>query len=131
MVTHFEVNVAENLPPVMMNSGKIEQVLINLIINAGQAADKENSWIRMTADKQGEHVLISVEDNGAGIPDAIQERIFEPFFTTRARESGIGLGLATSQRIIEEHNGQISFHSTYGQGTSFTVQFPIYQGEDR
>ncbi len=129
MVKEFEVNVVENLPLVMMNSGKIEQVLINLIINAGHAADKDDSWIRVSAGRDAEHgnmLLLAVEDNGAGISKDILDRIFEPFFTTRARESGIGLGLAISQRIIEEHHGEISVQSTQGQSTCFTVQLPIY-----
>lgn len=132
MVKQFEVNVTDNLPLVMMNSGKIEQMLINLIINAGQAADKENSWIRVSASRDPEYanmLLLSVEDNGTGIPEEILDRIFEPFFTTRARESGTGLGLAISQRIIEEHHGKISVHSTREQRTCFTVQLPICKEE--
>ncbi|MDJ0761634.1 MAG: 7TM diverse intracellular signaling domain-containing protein [Myxococcota bacterium] len=126
-VKAFEVDVADDLPLVKMNAGKIEQVLINLVINAGHAADKEQSWVRLTAKRSetdAGRVEIQVQDNGAGIPKENQERIFEPFFTTKADESGTGLGLAISHQIIEDHGGSIHVESTLGQGTTFTIRLP-------
>ncbi len=129
MVKRFDVKVASRLQPVNMNPGRIEQVLINMVINAGQAADKEDSWVTLTArpgikaaDKAWVEIL--VEDNGAGIPDDIRDQIFEPFFTSKGRDMGTGLGLSISQKIIEEHGGTIAVDSTPGEGTCFTIRLP-------
>lgn len=128
MVRHFDVTVAEALPPVRMNPGKIEQVLINLVINAGQAADKEDSRVtldvRRAPDDDGV-LRITVEDNGAGIPEENLGRIFEPFYTSKGREEGTGLGLSISQRIIEQHDGTIDVTSVPGEGTRFTIRLPL------
>jgi PAS domain S-box-containing protein len=127
MVKRLDVELAEGLPPVLMNAGQIEQVLINLLINAGHAADKEASWVkvsaRVAAGAQG-GVELRVEDNGAGIPEANLERIFEPFYTSKGREQGTGLGLSISHRIVEEHGGTIDVQSTVGEGSCFTVWLP-------
>ncbi|MFC1609660.1 PAS domain S-box protein, partial [Myxococcota bacterium] len=127
MVKRFEIEVAESLPPVQMNIGKIEQVLINLLINAGHAADKEDSWVKLSARPSTDNdawVELQVEDNGSGIPEDNLEQIFEPFFTSKGRDQGTGLGLSISQRIIEEHGGKIRVESKLGQGTCFFVLLP-------
>ena len=127
MVRRFDVDIADGLPAVPMNVGRIEQVLVNLLINAGQAADKEQSWVKLTARLAGERerwVELRVEDNGAGIPEDKLEQIFEPFFTSKGREQGTGLGLSISQRIVEEHGGRLQVESKLGQGTCFTVLLP-------
>jgi PAS domain S-box-containing protein len=125
-VKRFDVEVAETLPSVRMNAGKIEQVIINLLINAGQAADKEASWVKLVvrATDAGHAVELRVEDNGAGIPADSLEQIFEPFFTTKGRETGTGLGLAISQQIVEEHGGTLEVTSEVGAGSTFTVRLP-------
>jgi signal transduction histidine kinase len=125
MVSRFDVEIEPDLPPVMMNAGKIEQVLINLVINAGQAGDKEDSWVRLEA-RAGPRatVRIIVEDNGTGIPEEHRDTIFDPFFTTKGRETGTGLGLAISHRIIEDHDGTITVESTLGEGTRFAIDLP-------
>ena len=126
MVKSMDVYVEEGLPPVTVNEGKIEQVLINLVINAGQAADKDDSWVKLSAHKgEGDTIDIIVEDNGAGIPEASLEQIFEPFYTSKGRDAGTGLGLSISQRIINEHGGDIAVASEEGVGTMFTVRLPI------
>lgn len=126
MVKRFDVDVADRLPQVKMNVGKIEQVLINLLINAGQAADKEASFVKLTvrATDAGDAVEILVEDNGTGIPAESLEQIFEPFYTTKGRETGTGLGLAISAQIVDEHGGLIEVTSEVGVGSSFTVRLP-------
>ncbi len=132
MVKNLTVSVADTLPPVMMNAGKIEQVLINLIINAGQAADKENSWVKLTAQPHPElsdWLRLTVADNGSGIPESIRDQIFDPFFTTKGRDSGTGLGLAISHRIVEEHEGRMDLQSMEGEGTTFTIDLPAYREE--
>jgi PAS domain S-box-containing protein len=126
MVKTLEVTVAPDLPPVTMHAGKIEQVLINLLINAGQAADKEDSHVRLSARRGTPGtVCLVVEDNGSGIPEALKNQIFDPFFTTKGREQGTGLGLAISHRIIEDHGGSITVDGTQGEGTRFTIVLPI------
>jgi PAS domain S-box-containing protein len=124
-VQRLDVEIADALPPVRMNAGKIEQVLINLLINAGHAADKEESWVKVSARPGAEGwVTLLVEDNGAGIPGDDLEQIFEPFYTSKGRDQGTGLGLSISQRIIEEHGGRIRVASTPGEGSCFTVLLP-------
>ena len=134
MVRNFSIQIEEDLPPIPINTGKIEQVIINLLLNAGQACDKPDSIIILSAsrthsaDRDG--ILITVEDNGAGIPENLLATIFDPFFSTKTRDSGTGLGLAISQRIVEEHGGRIMVKSTVGKGTIFTVILPFeYEGD--
>jgi signal transduction histidine kinase len=126
MVKELRVDVAPELPPVKMNAGKIEQVLINLLINAGQAADKADSFVALHARAVDERKAIElvVEDNGGGIAKESLEQIFEPFFTTKGRETGTGLGLSISQQIVEEHRGRIEVTSELGRGSRFTVRLP-------
>jgi signal transduction histidine kinase len=110
-----------------MNAGRIEQVLVNLLINAGQAADKDDSHVKLTARAVGrdaESVEIAVSDNGCGIAPAAAGHIFDPFFTTKEREGGTGLGLAIVQRIVNEHGGTIAFTTKEKLGTTFTVVLP-------
>ena len=131
-VKTFDVIVKDSLPKILMDPGKLEQVLINLIINAGQAVDKDDSRVRITvglSTKNEGYIEILVEDNGIGIPDDIIDKIFDPFFTTKGRESGTGLGLGISQRIIEEHDGTLMVKSKMGVGTTFIIELPIYQEE--
>ena len=116
--------------------------LINLVINAGQAADKEDSWVKLScgpgsdrarpgldrakpgSDRGADWIKILVEDNGQGIPEEIRDQIFEPFFTSKGRETGTGLGLSICHRIVEEHGGSIEVDSTPGEGSTFTIHLP-------
>jgi len=131
MVRRFDTEVADPLPMVKVNPGKLEQVIINLVINAGQAADKEDSWIRLYAGPSGDgkFVEIQVEDNGAGIPRESQDQVFEPFYTSKGREEGTGLGLSISHQIVQDHGGELTVKSEVGQGTCFTVRLPAAPGE--
>lgn len=137
MVRNFEVEVGE-LPLVEMHPGRIEQVLINLVLNAGQAAEKYDSYVRLQVRhlEAEDEVEVRVSDSGRGISREIKDRIFEPFFTTRLGETprdgeaGTGLGLFITHRIIEEHNGSIAVESAEGQGTVFTVRLPVRQREE-
>jgi PAS domain S-box-containing protein len=127
-VKKFEVEVADRLPQVEMNVGKIEQVLINLLINAGQAADKVNSRVNLSVRRStgiDDMIVIEIKDNGVGIPKRHLDRIFEPFFTSKGRDKGTGLGLSISHRIVEEHGGRISVESTVGEGACFKVHLPV------
>lgn len=102
---------------------QVEQILINLIKNAGEAlSGKKNGTIHLKAFYSEEGTIIQVEDNGIGISEAIIEDIFVPFYTTKKDGSGIGLSL--SKQIMQNHNGTISVNSTQGKGAKFTLQFP-------
>ena len=107
------------------NSQKIEQVFVNLIVNAAQAIpDHRKGLIRVITRMEGEDVVIEVEDNGKGMDEKTQKQIFDPFFTTKRAKGGTGLGLAIAFRIIEEHSGSISVKSKPGEGTTFIIRIP-------
>lgn len=119
------------LPPVWCHAGELNQVIINLLINASHAiaevvAGSENKGlIRVCTRTEGDGVLITIADSGAGIPDNIRHRVFEPFFTTKDVGRGTGQGLAISRNIIvKRHGGSIDFDSTAGRGTVFNVRLP-------
>ena len=119
--------IAQDLPPVPCIANEIQQVLLNLLKNAAQAINnrEEPDWqgqITIQAFKDGDKAIISVKDNGTGMPEDIRRRIFEPFYTTKDIGSGTGLGLSVSYFIItNNHHGSISVSSTPGVGTKFTI----------
>lgn len=118
------------LPPILGNGNHIEQVLINLMINAQQAMDGKPGIIELrTALADSGTVEISVKDDGPGIPKQIQAKIFEPFFTTKAAGKGTGLGLSVSYGIIKDHKGDIRVESEPGEGTMFVITLPVASGE--
>jgi signal transduction histidine kinase len=106
--------------------GQIDQVLMNLITNAAQALGDKGGTIRVTAAIRGGQVLVTVEDDGPGIPAEILPRIFDPFFTTKDVGEGSGLGLSIVHGIVERHGGHIDVQSAPGQGTVFTITFPRF-----
>ncbi|MCK5115780.1 MAG: GHKL domain-containing protein [Candidatus Aegiribacteria sp.] len=112
------------------NSQKIEQIFINLIVNAAQSIpdDKKGLITVRTHMDHTDNVLIEIEDNGKGMDEKTQRQIFDPFFTTKRAKGGTGLGLAIAFRIAEEHSGNITVSSRPGVGTKFTVRIPT--GED-
>jgi signal transduction histidine kinase len=113
-----------DLPKVSCRPGNINQVFMNILINAIQATgDKGNIWIKTEHHK--ETVEISIKDDGKGIPAPIKNKIFDPFFTTKAIGQGTGLGLSISYNIIKEHQGKITFTSEEGQGTTFKIVLPV------
>jgi two-component system NtrC family sensor kinase len=112
------------LPPVRCYPHQLNQVFMNLLINAAQAIDKEGQ-ITVKAWQDGKEVLFSVADTGCGIPETHLSRIFEPFFTTKEVGIGTGLGLSVSYQIVKKHQGEIFVESTPGKGTIFTVRLPI------
>lgn len=125
-VAQLDVHLGEGLPLVRMNPGRIEQVVINLLLNAGHAAGKSpNGRVVLRTARDDGHVRISVEDNGPGVPQEIRDRIFEPFFTTKSGDQGTGMGLAISQRIVDEHRGTLELASEVGAQTCFVVRLPV------
>ncbi|MCG6553139.1 MAG: PAS domain S-box protein [Candidatus Magnetominusculus sp. LBB02] len=112
------------LPVLPCYAAKINQVFMNLLVNAAQAIEGEGEIkIRTTADPQ--KIEIAITDTGKGIPPEIQNKIFDPFFTTKPVGVGTGLGLSISYKIIKEHQGDILVESAPGKGTTFTVRLPL------
>src|SRR5262245_10672274 len=118
----FRVRQAESTPDVWLDEQLLRQVLDNLTRNAVEAIDKEGS-IEIETDVLDRFVVIRVRDSGVGISAEAQSKLFEPFFTTKPH--GTGLGLATSQQIMFEHNGHLLLESQPGQGTTFSLLLPI------
>ncbi len=116
------------LPKVLGNHGHLNQVFLNLLVNAGQAIEGQGEILLKSWSDEAT-VFIEVGDNGGGIPEDIQGRIFEPFFTTKEREQGTGLGLSISYDIVRKHGGEIVVESSVGKGTTFTVIIPRIPGE--
>ncbi|MEM7481577.1 MAG: ATP-binding protein [Acidobacteriota bacterium] len=107
------------------NEGELQQVLTNLVINASDAFNGQGGNLSLTLEPRGERVLLTVEDDGPGIPPAQLARIFEPFFTTKVGRGGTGLGLAISYEIIQRHGGDLKAASVAGQGSRFTIELPV------
>ena len=118
----------DELPRVMMNVGKISQVITNLLINAAQAIEETGRRgkleVRTRANSNGTVELI-VRDNGCGISDENLQKIFNPFFTTKDEDTGTGLGLSISYEIAREHEGMLSVESELYTGTEFTLTLPV------
>ncbi|MEM9191536.1 MAG: ATP-binding protein [Myxococcota bacterium] len=121
--------IAADLPPVRGNEALLGQVFLNLLVNAAQALEdsesSRNKVVIRAAQKEGGWVVVEVEDNGEGIPDAVRERVFDPFFTTKRIGVGTGLGLTICRRIVEGLGGAMSIDSEDGQGTTVGVRFPV------
>ncbi|HYM16337.1 MAG TPA: ATP-binding protein [Dehalococcoidia bacterium] len=125
-----ELELAPDLPETMVDTNQIQQVMLNIIINAEQAMRGERGdgklRIRTTADAGS--VMASFRDSGPGMNKETTRRIFDPFFTTKEAGEGTGLGLTISYGIIEEHGGRIWAESEPGRGTTFFVELPIVSG---
>ncbi len=127
---HFSLQLEENLPKIRGNAQRIEQVIINLILNACQALSNREKTISICSvyDEGQNTVLIKVRDQGSGIPEEHLARIKDPFFTTRYEAGGTGLGLYVSETIVEEHHGTLGFASEPGKGTEAIITFPVEEG---
>src|SRR5208283_3750144 len=118
------------VPDAYVNGNQIQQVLLNLLINARQAMPSGGRvMIRLSYDTENDMVDLVVRDNGAGIPADKLPKIFEPFYTTKSGpdasgKGGTGLGLSMCREIIEAHHGRIRVDSTVGRGTAFTLKLP-------
>jgi histidine kinase len=130
-----EWDLEDDLPPVKAEAGRLEQVFINLLINARDAI--EERWgqgvpdpgseksIRLTTRRRQDDIVVEVADSGVGIPEPLANKIFEPFFTTKKVGDGTGLGLSISYGIIQEFGGSIQVTSTPDQGACFIVRLPL------
>lgn len=124
----LDIELSQNLPNVLVDSNQIEQVMVNLVNNAVHALQKNDLYqrkIKISSGTENGCVIISVSDNGSGIPEEIRYRIFDPFFTTKQVGEGTGLGLSICQGLIESHGGKISFTSEVGVGSTFTITLPV------
>jgi len=134
----FEIALAENLWPIVADPGQLEQVLMNLVVNARDAMPYGGNLLiktsnievaaeqhpKDTALQYGDYVMITVQDTGTGMDAATLQHLFEPFFTTKALGKGTGLGLATAYGIVQQSGGTIRVESTEGQGSTFSVYLP-------
>ncbi len=115
------------LPLIMANAGQLNQVFMNIILNAAEAMQGQGTLtIRTKLGREKKTVLIEFTDTGCGIKEEHLSRIFEPFFTTKEVGKGTGLGLATSYGIVEKHKGRIWVKSKEGEGSTFTIELPIH-----
>lgn len=120
---------APGIPELLVDPNQIEQVFINMLLNAGQAMPGSGILsieTGLTADRA--HAFVRISDTGCGIPEETLARIFDPFFTTKEAK-GTGLGLSVSYGIIENHGGDIEVRSKVGIGTSFTIKLPLMKGD--
>ncbi len=124
---HRDYRLARKVP---CNLAQLNQVFMNLLVNASQAIqEKGDIWVR--TEQIGSEAVVTVEDNGCGIPPEKLPRIFEPFFTTKEVGQGTGLGLSISHRIVEEHGGRIEVESTPGKGSLFRIFLPMQDRRGR
>jgi two-component system NtrC family sensor kinase len=121
--------LAAGLPQVFADGHQVQQVLLNLVINAEQAMLSANGRgvlvVRTWHDAEQETVILEINDDGPGIPDEVQPKIFDPFFTTKEVGKGTGLGLTVAYAIVQEHGGRIRIESRPGAGASFYVELPV------
>lgn len=125
-----EMRLAGDLPHLMADPGQMEQMVLNLVTNAGEAIQGAGHVLIETRflNTPAPTVVFSVQDTGPGIPDEVLPRIFEPFFTTKRPGKGTGLGLAITHGIVQRHGGRISVRSVRGKGTMFEVSLPVGRG---
>jgi two-component system NtrC family sensor kinase len=129
-VAHVEVkpDLTENLPLIQGNAGRLQQVFLNLFLNAKDAMN--GGGVLEVATLNGDYVSVRVSDTGSGIAPENIQKIYDPFFTTKTspaegQNRGTGLGLSVTYGIIQEHAGHIRVESSPGEGTTFTLDFPL------
>jgi PAS domain S-box-containing protein len=125
--------LAPNLPLLYANLQNLEQIVLNLMINAVQSISCPNGLVRIkTAFRDPDQAItIEISDNGRGINPAVAEKIFDPFVTDRQSEGGTGLGLSVTYNLVKAHNGEIYFETKAGQGTTFTVVLPTIERQKK
>lgn len=126
----IELKLAEDMQKIMLDENQIEQVFINLLLNALQAVDEKGRVsVQSVMDSEHNNIRVEIVDNGCGISETDVKKIFEPFFSTKSQ--GTGLGLAVSYGIVRNHQGDIQVFSTPGEGTRFVMDFPIQTADVR
>ncbi len=118
----------EGVPCIRGDAGRLQQLLVNLVLNGVQAMRAGGVLSVETAVEEDGLVTVRITDTGRGIPSGLIQRIFAPFFTTRQEEGGTGLGLMVVQQVLQEHGGDVNVESCPGKGTTFTVSLPAANG---
>ena len=121
----IQSTLAENLPQISGNANHLQQVLMNLMINAQQAIGDGGGTVDLTTLVRGNSLFITVSDTGPGMTDEVAAKIFEPFFTTKPAGQGTGLGLSVTYGIIKDHGGDILVSRAEGGGAKFIITLPI------
>lgn len=122
--TALHKELADHLPQALGHPSQINQVILNMLVNAAQAIEQEGDiWIRTYL--QENNIAIEIQDTGCGMSDEVKAKIFDPFFTTKPVDVGTGLGLSISYGIIEKQGGKIDVQSEVGKGTCFKILLPI------
>jgi len=133
------LDLKEDLPPIVGNSHRLEQVFIDIVMNASHAMEERkkqfpcghiDNILTVRSFQENGCVVVTIADTGIGIPVQIREKIFEPFFTTKKVGEGTGLGLSISYGIVKDYNGTIGVESAVGEGTTFKMTFPACEGND-
>lgn len=124
-----KVNLAPELPTIVGNSQKLQQVIVNILINASQAIEKSRGTIYVTSSFDDKEVVLQIKDDGKGMDEKTIGQIFDPFFTTKRHHGGTGLGLSIAYGIIKEHKGTIEVDSRVGMGTTFSIRIPRHRQE--
>jgi PAS domain S-box-containing protein len=122
----LKIDLATDLPSLKGNLQNIEQIILNLVINAVQAIDHDQGVVRIATGFQNKdrRIFVSITDNGCGVAPDISDKLFDPFVTDKQAEGGTGLGLSVTYSLVNAHDGEIVFQSQKGKGTIFTVFFP-------
>ena len=127
----IERDLDEKLPQIWIDENQIEQVLMNIALNAAEAMKGEGSLsILSSLNQRGDFVEVRIIDTGTGISKENLNKIFDPFFTTKDPQKGTGLGLSVSYGIIQKHQGDIVVESEIGKGTTFTIKLPVEKKGD-
>jgi len=128
-----EAQLAPEMPDSMFDASRLHDAVLNIVSNAVDAARGQTQArvvVTTAYDSARRRIVITVEDNGPGIPQAIQKKIFEPFFSTKGSK-GTGLGLALTQKVVREHGGEIALESSESEGTRFTIWLPYIEPSKR
>jgi histidine kinase len=132
------LDLEDDLPLMMGNTNRLEQVFINLVVNSRNAIEAKKgefakgeveSTLTVRSFQENGRVVVTFTDTGTGIPDDLKDKIFEPFFTTKEVGKGTGLGLYISYGIVKDYDGTIEVESELGRGATFKLTFPAW-GED-
>jgi PAS domain S-box-containing protein len=134
------LDLQEGLPRIMADSNRLEQVFMNLVLNARQAMEEKKQetagvtpecTLTVRSFQEKGQVVVTVTDTGTGIPETINEKIFEPFFTTKKVGEGTGLGLSISYEIVKDYRGTIEIESAKGKGSTFKITFPVREEKEK
>ena len=127
----INTDIQPDLPALKVSQTELQQVFLNLINNALDAMEKKGGTLDISSQVEDNFIVVEVEDNGPGIPEANIARIFDPFFTTKPVGKGTGLGLSICYGIIKKMGGEIEVRSLLGEGTTFRVSIPLPEEREK